>query len=89
MTDPTYDSVLKEDNESVNSDEEADRIRQETAVNALEMEAGDFQTFVHHLYEHVRQYLAQKGSSLLDRCTFPDFFDYCRAERTNDNSCNT
>lgn len=84
MTDTALDdSAIREDVESLNSDDEAERIRQECACNKMEMEDGDFQTYVHALFEHIRQYLAQTGSSLLDKCTFPAFFDYCRAEYKN------
>lgn len=81
MADEKYESALREDNDLIDSDDEADRIKQETISNALEMEEGDFQTYVHALYEYVKQYLTDRGSSLLDRCTFPAFFEYCRAER--------
>lgn len=84
MTDTVLDDpAAREDVESLNSDDEAERILQECVSNKMETEDGDFQTYVHALFEHVRQYLAQTGSSLLDRCTFPAFFDYCRAEHRN------
>ena len=69
------------DIDSNNSDDEIERRQQEAISNAEELEAGDLQTYAHHLFLHLKEYLALRGSHLLNRCTFPAFLEFCRAER--------
>ncbi len=74
-------SYDRDDVDSNNSEEESELIRQESIWNAQELDYGDLQTYAHRLFGHIKEYLATKGSHLLDRCTFTAFMEYCQAER--------
>ena len=76
----SYEHATRDDVDS-NSDDDSERIQQETISNTREMEADDLATYAHRVFEYVKEFLALRGSHLLDRCTFPAFLEYCRAER--------
>lgn len=77
----SYEYAVRDDLDSNNSDDEAERIQQETISNVEELEHGDLETYAHRFFENIKEFLALRGSHLLDRCTFPAFFDYCQMER--------
>ena len=76
-------SYDRDDIDSNNSDDELERLYQEGISNAQEMDSGDLQTYAHRLFEYVKEFLALRGSHLLNRCPFPVFLEYCQAERDN------
>ena len=71
----------REELESNNSEDEDKKVLSESRAVAWEMDYGELQTYLHRLLINIREFLGHKGSSLLDRCSFPAFMDYCHDTR--------
>ena len=63
--------------DSCPSDDENDRRRREANAVANELHFCELQEYALELFDHVREYLAHRGSHMLDRCSFPQFVELC------------